>query len=515
MKISTRLKLAALVSAGLVAAIGAALLSTTQQLKKELNKNEAAVEFLRAVTAVRYLTLEYVLRHEERSQVQWHIRHASLSTLLASSTAFNGTEEQEIIDGFSHSHVRIGALFDQLTANQRERNLDKKNDPLLEELEARLTGQILNKVQAMISDVSILTERSRIGVQKAQQRTILAVAMFCAMALVIAIIMYQALRRVMRPLSELHDGIAIVGEGNLDFRLDATSQDEIGDLARAFDGMTEQLKGTTVSRDELANVNEALKVELVRRQLAEGELMQSEEELQRTNQALVQSNLELQRFAYVASHDLQTPLRSIAGFVQLIQSEYAGRLDDRADDWMRRTVYATKVLQTSIRDLLAYSQVGSEERPFEQVPFREILDDVLLLLDAAIQDSKAQVTYAELPTLLCDRSQLVQLMQNLIGNALKYCIEAPRIHLSAENNGAEWVISARDNGIGIEPRHFERIFEIFKRLHNEQKYAGSGIGLAVCRRVVHRHGGRIWVESEPGQGSIFYFTIPERKAGNA
>ena len=484
MKISTRLKLAGLVSVGLVAAIGAALLSTTQQLKNELNKNEAAVEFLRAVTSVRYLTLEYVLRHEERSQMQWHIRHASLSTLLASSTEFNGTEQQEIIDGLSRSHARIGALFDLLTANQRKRNLDKKIDPLLEELEARLTGQILNKVQAMISDVLILTERSRLGLQKAQQRTILAVAMFCAMALVIAVILYLTLRRVMRPLSDLHDGIATVGAGNLDFRLDATSQDEIGDLARAFDAMMEKLK-------------------------------QHQEELQRANQALVQSNLDLQRFAYVASHDLQTPLRSIAGFVQLIESKYAGRLDDRADNWIRRIVHATKVLQTSIRDLLAYSQVGSEARPFEQVPLREILDDALLLLVAAIQDSKAQVTYAKLPTLLCDRVQLVQLMQNLIGNAMKYCTEAPQIHISGEGNGAEWVISVRDNGIGIEPKHFERIFEIFKRLHNEQKYPGSGIGLAVCRRVVHHHGGRIWVESEPGQGSIFYFTIPERMAGNA
>lgn len=236
------------------------------------------------------------------------------------------------------------------------------------------------------------------------------------------------------------------------------------------------------------------------------------EELQRANEALERSNLDLQRFAYIASHDLQTPLRSIAGFVQLLQSEYAGRLGKQADDWIRRTVQSTEQLQTLIRDLLVYSRVDSQAHPFERILFRDVFDDAILLLDASIRNSGAQVTCDELPTVMGDRSQLAQLMQNLIGNALKYRGNTPPcVHVCAERSGNEWVFSVLDNGIGIDPKYHERIFEIFQRLHDQQKYPGTGIGLAVCRRVVHHHGGRIWVESEPGHGSVFYFTIPERE----
>ena len=512
MKISTRLKLAVFVSALVVTVIAVVLLTATQQLRRELANDEAAVEILKAVSDVRYLTFEYVLRHEHRTEAQWRLRQTSLSTLLSGMSLFSSPEEQAIKDGLAHAHENIEILFDQLVANQHDRNINTENAGMIEELEARLTGQIMNKVQAMISDVLSLSEQSRAGVRDAQQLTVLAVLMFGGIAVVfVATMLYLILGSVTRPLKRLHEGTDIIGAGNLDFRLGVVTQDEIGDLARAFDAMTAKLKGTTVSRDELVNVNEALRVELLRRQRAEADLRQHQDELQQANQALELSNLDLQRFAYVASHDLQTPLRSISGFVQLIQSEYAGRLDAQADDWIQRTVHATQVLQTLIRDLLTYSRVDAEPHPYERVSFREIFDDAVLLLGASIEDSAARVTCGELPTLMADRSQLVQLMQNLIGNALKYRGRAPEVHVAAQRNDTEWVISVRDNGIGIDPKYHERIFEIFQRLHNQQHYPGSGIGLAVCRRVVHRHSGRIWVESEPGCGSIFYFTIPERK----
>ncbi len=529
MKISTRLMLTGLFSVVVVAIITIVLLTSTQKLKRELDKEAATVEFIKAITVVRFLALEYMMRHEERPLAQWLLSHASLSTLLANTTAFRGTKEQAVIDGFVSAHDSIGNLFLQLVANQSERVANKENTAVLEELDTRLTGQIITKVQSMISEALILSERNRVGVREAQWLTIVAVLLFGGLSvLVVGATMFVTIRRITRPLNELHDGIAVVGAGNLDFRFDMSARDEIGDLARAFDAMTEKLKGTTVSRDqlaevnevlkgttvsrdELAKVNEALKVELDLRQRAEDELKQNEERLHSVNSALEMSNIELQRFAHVASHDLQTPLRSIAGFAQLLQSEYAGRLDARADEWMRRTVHATKVLQTSIQDLLAYSRLHAQEHALEEVSFRDIFDDAILLLDAAIKDSGAQVTCSELPTLLCDHAQLVQLMQNLIGNALKYCTESPRIHVSARADGDSWLFSVRDNGIGIDSKHYERIFEIFKRLHNAQQYPGSGIGLAICRRIIDRHGGKIWVESQPGLGSIFYFTISERK----
>jgi len=236
----------------------------------------------------------------------------------------------------------------------------------------------------------------------------------------------------------------------------------------------------------------------------------SEQELAVANRVLEESNLELKQFAYIASHDLQTPLRSITGFVQLLQQEYEGKLDEQAQEWILRTVGAVARMQTLIRDLLSYSRVDARSGPFTQIPFLDIVNDALILLESSIHDSGGQVACDKLPIVMGDRSQLVQLMQNLIGNGLTYRSDKPpHIHISAKRNGKDWIFSVRDNGIGIDPKHYERIFEIFKRLHNQKDRPGTGIGLAVCRRVVNRHGGKIWVESKLGHGSTFQFTIPE------
>jgi PAS domain S-box-containing protein len=237
----------------------------------------------------------------------------------------------------------------------------------------------------------------------------------------------------------------------------------------------------------------------------------SEQELAVANQVLEESNLELKQFAYIASHDLQTPLRSIAGFIQLLQQEYEGKLDEQAQDWILRTVGAVELMQTLIRDLLSYSCVEARSGTFTQIPFLDIVNDALILLESSIHDSGGQVACDKLPIVMGDRSQLVQLMQNLIGNGLAYRSDKPpHIHISAKRRGNDWIFSVSDNGIGIDPKHYEQIFEIFKRLHNQKDKPGTGIGLAVCRRVVNRHGGKIWVESEPGHGSTFHFTIPAR-----
>src|SRR3569832_1319429 len=254
--------------------------------------------------------------------------------------------------------------------------------------------------------------------------------------------------------------------------------------------------------------------ELLEQRVAErtAQLTAQADTLQRTNDALVRSNIELQLFAYIASHDLQSPLRSISGFLQLLSAEYLGKFDAQADDWIGRAVHSLKQMQTLIRDLLAYSRVDSHARPFKPVPFRAVLDDAVALLDVAITDTQAEVSCGELPAVLGDRSQLVQLLHNLLGNALKYHGgDSPRVYVSAEPGQDGWQFCVSDNGIGIEPQYYEKIFEIFRRLHNQQEIPGTGIGLAVCRRVVHRHGGRIWVESEPGRGSRFYFTIPDNR----
>jgi PAS domain S-box-containing protein len=232
--------------------------------------------------------------------------------------------------------------------------------------------------------------------------------------------------------------------------------------------------------------------------------------LRNVNAALKRSNLELERFAYVASHDLQTPMRGVASFAELLSSKYADKLDTQARDWLRRIIDSIDQLQRLIRDLLEYSRIGAEVQPLERVQLRDVFNQVLGLLESTIRDTGAQVTCGELPTVMGHRSPLVELLLNLIDNAIKYHgPESPRVHVSAERVGGEWQVTVQDNGIGIAPRYHERIFEIFTRLHGPHEFRGTGIGLAACRRIVHRHGGRIWVDSDAGLGSVFRFTLPE------
>ena len=226
--------------------------------------------------------------------------------------------------------------------------------------------------------------------------------------------------------------------------------------------------------------------------------------------ALERSNLDLQQFAFVASHDLKTPLRSIAGFLQLLKRNHVEKLDDKAVILVQRTLDATLRLEQLTDDLLSFARVNSEARPFALFNCTEAARDAIGLLDSAISDTQALVTVDPLPEVMGDRTQLIQLFLNLVGNGIKYCRgRTPKVHISvAKFNEREWLFSVADNGIGIETRHHLKIFEIFKRLHSQSDYAGTGIGLALCHRIVERHHGKIWLDSTPGEGSTFRFTLP-------
>jgi len=239
------------------------------------------------------------------------------------------------------------------------------------------------------------------------------------------------------------------------------------------------------------------------------ERRQREEELKKLSEELARSNTDLRDFAYVASHDLKKPLQSIEGFAKLLARRYKGKLDAKADEFIEYIGSGVKRMQMFIKDLLEYSQVGAKEKKFKPTDCSGVVQKAVGNLQAAIEESNAVVTYDELPTVMVDTLQMISLFQNLIDNAIKFRgEEAPRIHISAERKGDEWVFSIRDNGIGIDPKDSERIFGMFQRLHGSTDYPGTGIGLAICKKIIERHGGRIWVESEAGKGSTFYFTMP-------
>lgn len=241
-------------------------------------------------------------------------------------------------------------------------------------------------------------------------------------------------------------------------------------------------------------------------------VMTARQDLEHSVKELARSNAELQQFAYVASHDLQEPLRMVSSYTQLLAKRYRGRLDADADDFIAFAVDGAARMQKLIQDLLAYSRVGTRNLERQAVSMDSVLEYATDMLQLVIKDTDAAVTHESLPSIKVDERQMTQLFQNLISNAIKFRgQEPPRIHVSATRLDGEWLFSVHDNGIGIEPQYADRIFVIFQRLHNRDDYPGTGIGLAICKKIVERHGGRIWMESEPGKGSTFFFTVPDGK----
>jgi PAS domain S-box-containing protein len=237
----------------------------------------------------------------------------------------------------------------------------------------------------------------------------------------------------------------------------------------------------------------------------------AQEQLEKTVVELQRSNNELQQFAYVASHDLQEPLRMVASYTQLMAQRYTGQLDADADEFMAFAVDGAVRMQGMIRDLLAYSRAGTEGKAPREISSESALQVALTNLQATIKESGAVVTHDALPAIVTDDAQLVQVLQNLIANAIKYrSAETPRVHVSAaKNGGQECIFSVRDNGLGIDPRYFEKIFVLFQRLHGQKEFQGTGIGLTICKKIVERLGGRIWVQSALGSGSTFLFALPD------
>ena len=306
------------------------------------------------------------------------------------------------------------------------------------------------------------------------------------LALVIAVALGFTLylrRSVLRPVRTVAEATGRLAAGYLSTRVPAEREDELGQLARGFNTMADSLE-------------------------------RGHEQLEHTNAELTRSNAELEQFASVTSHDLQAPLTTISMYAELLER----RRDEQADDLdlVDGIRGATQQARALIRDLLEYSRAGRGHLHVEDVPAALVVENALEQLAGAIEERGAQVTVGELPVVRADRTNLCRVFQNLVGNAVKFTDEeTPRVSIEAERDNGDWRFSVRDNGIGMHPDHARRIFEPFQRLHGEEDYPGTGIGLAVCERIVGQLGGRIWVTSSPGEGSVFHFTLPAASAAQA
>ncbi len=299
---------------------------------------------------------------------------------------------------------------------------------------------------------------------------------------------------ILTPIERLRDGAERIGQGDLQHHIELQQEDEIGQVAAAFNQMSAELQ-------ELYNELE--------RKIAERTA-----QLEEQKQELARSNAELAQFAYIASHDLQEPLRMITNYLQLIEQRYQGQLDEDADEFIRYATDGARRMQQLIRDLLAYSRVGTQEQNFQQVDLHQLVEQLLEDFQLVVAEKKVHMVIGQLPCVWGDVIQLGQLFRNLLANALKFSDQpAPTVELSAHYDAStnEWVFAVRDEGIGIAPAHHERIFLIFQRLHTRSEYPGTGIGLALCKKIVERHGGRIWVDSAENAGAIFFFTLPNHR----
>ena len=295
-------------------------------------------------------------------------------------------------------------------------------------------------------------------------------------------------KTITKPLGSLAHRAREIGQGDLETEIIISDQGEIGNLARTLEQMRAELKESLVSRDELTR-------EVRRRRAAMTDLERS--------------NKELEQFAYVASHDLQEPLRMVASYTQLLAQRYENQLDDKAHKYIGYAVEGATRMQGLVNDLLQLSRVGTRGKPFEKTDSSQVLQSVLKNLEKVIEETQAEIHVAPLPMVMADPMQLGQIFQNLIENAVKFRGEnKPEITVSATVNNGDCTFQVKDNGIGIDPMFHERIFTIFQRLHERGKYEGSGIGLAIAKKIVERHGGRIWIESAEGEGSVFLFTFP-------
>jgi len=271
-----------------------------------------------------------------------------------------------------------------------------------------------------------------------------------------------------------------------------TALKEVGDRVKALEAGATDFLTKPVDRTEVrARVSSLVQVK------------DYQEELNR-------SNKELEQFAYVVSHDLREPLRMVTSFAQSLEKRYKEKLDKTADEYINFIVDGAARMQRLIDDILLYSRVSTRAKPFEPVEMENILMTVLSNLSVAIDEAKADITSDLLPAINADTSQMGQVLQNLIANAIKFSKpgERPAVHISARKENKEWVFSVKDNGIGIDPELFGRLFVLFQRLHTQDQYPGTGIGLAVTKKIVERHGGRIWIDSKPGEGATFFFSIP-------
>lgn len=502
MKISSKLWVSVACTLGAAVLLGVVVLMTYRDLRRAQWNQQRCHRIVQSVFELNLLTEDYLDRPTDRSLQQWRGRYESLRVLLE-RMSFRSSEREAALRRMRANYSDAGQLFSQvLEATKRAQKGGAAAMP--RELKTRLAAQLRASFHSMIGEAFGLSSRVDRGLRRAVYEGGIMVAGAVLLLTVVLVVTYLFVKRsVVGPVARLHEGTEVIAEGNLDHQVEVSGSDEVSQLARSFNRMAQSLQRITASRDELAE-------EVARRERAE-------KDLKRTLRELERSNKELEQFAYVASHDLQEPLRKIRAFGDRLMAKCEGQLGERGDLYLERMNDAAVRMSELINDLLALSRVSTKAEPFVAVNLNKVAEGVVSDLETRIQQTGGEVKVGDLPTIEADRTQARQLLQNLIGNGLKFAREGvPPVvevegHVEQQDGEEICELTISDNGIGIEDKHRERIFGVFQRLHTRGRYEGTGVGLAVCARIVERHGGDISVEGEPEQGSTFIIRLPVRQ----
>jgi len=538
------------------------------RVNNENDRGKIAEEIITQSYQVVELKNDYIWNKNERAKEQWFAKHEQIGRLLKSASAkFRKPEDIKTLAVMLKDYESIGEIFSGIIKNREKAGLHVYNADIAREIENSLLIQLHMRSNEFVMNVGQLLDSNR-ETRESAIRVEGSVIFFAFVILGAAnLINSRIMERNNKELQEseqrcrqfvVQNKLILESAGEGIFGLDLNGRHTFVNPAAAkmLGYATDELIGKHShstwhhtkpygspypveecpiyaaytdgyihrGSDEVfwRKDGTSFDVEYISTPIVENESIagavvtftditerkQLEVRIKQYSTKLEQSNRELDNFASIAAHDLGAPIRAVSGFAGLLQKRYKEKLGADADQYIANIVEGTVRMQNLIKDLLGYARAGTSEKPLVPVDINATIEKTLANLTFEIKESKAVISVDTLPTVYSDSTQLVQLFQNLVGNAIKYCSNTPLIHIDAERKDREWLFRVSDNGIGIDPRQFERIFQIFQRLHSIDVYSGTGIGLATCKKIVERLGGRIGVESKPGEGSIFFFTLP-------
>ncbi len=497
MKITTKLYLNAVASVILVLAVLVGLFFNSSEMAARSRTHEVTRIIQEAVFDLNILTYEYFMHGETRMEVQWIAEYAAIETLFSPKN-FIHEKDQRQLNAIGSNFKSMRRLFTQLAQNRkkrdhlRQRNETQKNPDVTLQQEERLVARLLITAQTIFTQTSVLSEKSYQEGLKAQRSSSYAsLILMVVLAIIVTITSLSVVKNFSGRLKKLTDGAEETTHGNLNFQIDLHSKDELGHLAAVF--------------------NKMLRALLEFRTGLEDKVAERTKQLEASNVQLKKSNLELDDFAYIASHDLKEPLRGISNYATFIREDYEDKLDEDGKQMLLRMSNLTRRMQQLVDDLLEYSRLGRTELATGNTDTHIIAKSIRDELGDSLEEfGIACEIKDELPTILCDRLRLAQVFRNLITNAIKYNDkkETKFIHIGCNTTQEPYVFYVRDNGIGIPDNLQSKIFKIFKRLHNQNDYGGgTGAGLTIVKKIVEQHDGEIWLESEENSGTTFFFTL--------